>query len=316
LIKGFTNANQMHRTLELFQEMKADGIVPNSVTYNALIDSQARVGAMDKVKMLLESMENDKVKLDGITYSTIIKGFCVKGDLDQALEVFLSMQDHSTSSDAVIFNTMLDGCCRHARFDFADNLIANMNKYNISPSNFTVTVLVKMWGRRKQLDKAFAVVEELPKKYGFQANCQVYTCLISACAGCGQIDKAMEVFEMMQNSTNLKPDNRTYSSLVTGLCRKGKWELAVDLVNQAFGLSGKPAVLWDKPIEADALEQLLRLLNTRGLTETVSVPLIERMRAAKVPMSSGFYSGALQRAVHPEPKGFQYGGKSSGRYQY
>merc|ERR1719214_100297 len=219
LIKGFTNQNMMHRTLDLFNEMRADGITPNSVTYNALIDAQARIGAMEKVQMLLENMDKDKVKLDSVTYSTIIKGFCVNGDLDQALEVFLGMQEHNTAGDAVIFNTLLDGCCRHGRFEFADQLIENMVKYSIVPSNFTLTILVKMWGRRKQLDKAFKVVEELPKTFNFQANCQVYSCLISACLSNSQVTKALEVFTMMQQSSNKKPDNRTYSSFLSGLCR-------------------------------------------------------------------------------------------------
>jgi pentatricopeptide repeat protein len=306
LIKGFTNQNMMHRTLDLFNEMRADGITPNSVTYNALIDAQARIGAMEKVQMLLEQMETDQVKLDSVTYSTIIKGFCVNGDLDQALEVFLGMQEHNTAGDAVIFNTLLDGCCRHGKFEFADRLIDNMQKYNIVPSNFTLTILVKMWGRRKQLNKAFDVVEKLPSQYGFQANCQVYSCVISACVSNGQVAKAFEVFDMMKQSGNKKPDNRTYSSFVSGLCRCGKWEQATELVNEAFGLSGLPPTLPDKPIEADAIDQLLSLLAQKGLTDTVAVPLLDRMRAFKVPMSPGFYTTALQRAVN-NPAGYGYG---------
>jgi pentatricopeptide repeat protein len=251
--------------------------------------------------------------LDSVTYSTIIKGFCVKGDLDQALEVFLGMQEHNPTGDAVIFNTLLDGCCRHARFDFADKLIENMGKYSIVPSNFTLTILVKMWGRRKQLDKAFDVIAELPKTFNFQANCQVYSCLISACLSNGQVAKAFEVFTMMQQSTNKRPDNRTYSSFVAGLVRLGKVDKAVDLVNEAFGLAGGPPTLQDKMIETEVIESLLALLAQRGLTETVAVPLLERMRAAKVPMSAGFYTTALQRAVNQNPhEGRQ--GKGSGRY--
>merc|ERR1719473_2329125 len=69
LIKGFTNQQKVDRTLELFEEMVADGIQPNSVTFNALIDAQARDGAMDKVQMLLEKMEQSHIKLDLVTYS-------------------------------------------------------------------------------------------------------------------------------------------------------------------------------------------------------------------------------------------------------
>ncbi len=63
LIKGFTKQNKVERTLELFEEMQADGIKLNSVTFNALIDAQARVGAMDKVQMLLENMEKHSITL-------------------------------------------------------------------------------------------------------------------------------------------------------------------------------------------------------------------------------------------------------------
>jgi len=302
----------MHRTLDIFNEMRVDGIVPSSVTYNALIDAQARIGKMDLVQMLLENMEKDQVKLDHITYCTIIKGFCVKGDLEKALDVFLGMQDHNTAGDVVIFNTLLDGCCRHVRFEFADKLLANMGKYAIVPTNFTLTTLVKMWGRRKQLDKAFEVIDEIPKAFGFQPNSKVYSCLISACLSNNQINKAFEVYRMMMQSAHAKPDNRTYTSFVSGLCRAGKWQEAVEFVNEAFGLSGMPAVLQDKLIEVDAMEQLLGLLAQRGLTETVSMPLLERMRSAKVPMSAGFYSTGLQRAVHQNASQ-AYQGKGNGK---
>eukprot|EP00746_Dinoflagellata_sp_MGD_P135158 gnl/MRDRNA2_/MRDRNA2_69107_c0_seq1.p1 gnl/MRDRNA2_/MRDRNA2_69107_c0~~gnl/MRDRNA2_/MRDRNA2_69107_c0_seq1.p1 ORF type:complete len:220 (+),score=56.74 gnl/MRDRNA2_/MRDRNA2_69107_c0_seq1:29-661(+) len=208
------------------------------------------------------------------------------------------MQDHNPAGDTVIFNTLLDGCCRHRRFDFADKLIANMQSYNITPSNFTLTILVKMWGQSKQLDKAFAVIEDMPKKYGFQANCMVFTCLITSCVINHQVDKAMQVFEKMKQSSNNRPDHRAYSNLVSGLCKQGKWEKAVELVNDAFGLAGEPAALQDKPIDTNALEQLVKLLAEQGRSESVAVPLLERMRAAKVPISSVFYTIALQRAVH------------------
>merc|ERR1719482_886546 len=122
---------------------------------------------------------------------------------------------------------------------------------------------------------------------------------------------------MMQQSTNKKPDNRTYSTFLAGLIRLGKVQNAVDLVNEAFGLAGQPATLQDKMIDSEVIESLLSLLAQRGLTETMAVPLLERMRAAKVPMSAGFYTTALQRAVN-QPGGRQGQGKGSARsnYQY
>merc|ERR1719432_421784 len=117
---------------------------------------------MDEVSELVEAMEPDGCGPDAITYSTIVKGYCVKGDLDKAFEVFRGMQRSSMANDAIIYNTILDGCTRHSRMDLADKILFDLEKYQIIPSNFTLGILVKMYGRRHMLDKAFEVVAEMP----------------------------------------------------------------------------------------------------------------------------------------------------------
>merc|ERR1719247_20814 len=195
IIKGFANNRQAARALDMWREMCKLKLTFNTVVYNALIDSQARVGAMDEVSKLVESMEPNGCASDAITYSTIVKGYCIKGDLDKAFEVFRSMQGNGMAADSIIYNTVMDGCTRHNRMDLVDLVLEDMDKFSIKPSNFTLGILVKMYGRRHQLDKAFHVIEELPRKHGLQVNSQVKTCLMCACLSNNDIDRAMEVFE-------------------------------------------------------------------------------------------------------------------------
>merc|ERR1719323_1247357 len=150
LIKGFANSHQAERAMAMWREMRGTGVKLNTVVYNAVIDAQARVGAMDGVSELVEAMEPDGCAPDCITYSTIVKGYCVKGDLEKAFEVFHGMQKNGMAGDSIIYNTVLDGCTRHSRMDLADQLLEDMEKYNITPSNFTLGILVKMYGRRRQ----------------------------------------------------------------------------------------------------------------------------------------------------------------------
>ena len=65
-----------------------------------------------------------------------------------------------------------------------EQVLSDMETAKVAPSNFTLSILVKLYGRCRDLDRAFRVVEELPKKYGFQNNAAVYTCLMSACCLC------------------------------------------------------------------------------------------------------------------------------------
>mmetsp|Transcript_78127 Transcript_78127/g.252929 ORF Transcript_78127/g.252929 Transcript_78127/m.252929 type:complete len:369 (-) Transcript_78127:4-1110(-) len=307
IIKGFATSRQPQRAMSTWREMRAEGVPMNTVVYNGVIDAQARVGAIDEASELLEAMERDGCVPDNITYSTIVKGYCVKGDLDKAFEVFRSMQRGDMAGDCIIYNTMLDGCTRHGRMDLADELLADMEKYSVAPSNFTLGILVKMWGRRKNLDKAFEVVEGLPRRFGFTANAQVRTCLMCACLNNGAVDRAFRVFEDVQRS-GLGADAKAYGSLIAGCIRHGHLHRAVSLVEQAYGLvpaAGGPARGHRPPgVDAELLEQLLKALSQQGLMEQQGMPLLGRLRAANVPVSSRLlntaFSGEAPRADGPQ----------------
>lgn len=300
IIKGFANKRMASRALDMWREMCELDLKFNTVVYNALIDSQARVGAMDEVTKLVESMAPKGCTPDGITYSTIVKGYCIKGDLDKAFEVFRSMQGSGMAVDSVIYNTVMDGCTRHNRMDLADKVCEDMEKYNIKPTNFTVGILVKMWGRRRQLDKAFAAFEDIPRKHGFQANPQARTCLMCACLTNNRADRAIQVFEALKQVEG-GADAKAYGSLFSGLLRLGELQKAVALVEDAYGLNeesqgqkahrGLPV---GQHLESDSLEQLMNGLTQRKLMESLGLPLLDRLRAAKVPIPGRLYSSGLQ----------------------
>lgn len=300
IIKGFANKRMAARALDMWEEMCKLGLTFNTVVFNALIDSQARVGAMDKVTMLVESMGPKGCVPDGITYSTIVKGYCTKGDLDKAFEVFRSLQGNGMAMDSVIYNTVMDGCTRHNRMDLADLVWEDMVKNNIKPSNFTLGILVKMWGRRRQINKAFEVFEELPRRHGFRPNSQARTCLMCACLTNGCHERAIRVFADLKE-IDQGADVKAHASLLSGLLRLGQVEKAVTLVEEAYGLAEKSSgqkVKRSLPVgqnfESEALEQLVNALTERQLMNSIGLPLLERLRAAKVPISGRLFSSSFR----------------------
>lgn len=295
VIKGFANSGQAQRAMAAWREMRETRIRMNTVVYNSVIDAQARVGAMDNVSELVATMGRDGVEPDAISYSTIAKGYCVKGDLDKAFDVFRNMQRNKMANDSIVYNTILDGCTRHSRWDLADTLMADMEKLSITPSNYTLGILVKMHGRRRQLDKAFQLVEAAPARFGFAANPQVLTCLMGACLNNNAIDKALRVFQDVKKA-HRGADGKAFGSMVGGCVRRGELQKAVALVEEAYGLSTGPGLYKLSPgqsIAAENLEKLMQALVRQGMAETVAIPLLDRLRAAKAPINGRLYSAVI-----------------------
>merc|ERR1719316_1259561 len=182
LIKGFAITRNAAAAWEAFMNMKAESIVPNLVTMNTLIDAHARAGKMDKCAEILGSMKEEfGIEPDRITYSTIVKGFCMMGHIDQAVAVMESARRTGFAADVIIYNTILDGCSTRDHFEMCDRLYNQMIEDGVKPTNFTLTVMFKRFGREGELDKAFEAAENVPYQFGFRPNQQAYTCLISAC---------------------------------------------------------------------------------------------------------------------------------------
>jgi len=175
-----------------------------------------------------------------VTYSTIVKGFCNSGNLDRAIQVVQDMKaDGSCMPDEVTYNCLLSGCAMHHqmfRCEDAFKILADMKESGIAPSNYTLSVLVKLMGRSKRIDQAFTMLEDISSEHDLQINIQVYTCLIQGCFNCGQPGRALEVHERIIKE-GLRPDAMVYSVLVKGYLHAGLAEKASEVAKVAFGRS-------------------------------------------------------------------------------
>lgn len=303
LIKGFANMKDNKRADELWQEFRKSGLPVNTMVYNAIIDAHARVGAIDETTSLFESMEAAGCKPDDITLSMMAKGYCVTGELDKAMAVFRTLPTQTNANTVVVYNTILDGCVRHNRADLADVLLENMDVWHIHPSNFTLGIIVKLWGNRNQLDKALAAVEKFPKKYGFTPNGPVLTCLMFACLRNNALNHAFDAFKKLR-AGGYPTDAKVFNALINNCTRAGNSEKAVALVEEAYGFAGGTRVIpSNEDLEEKSLEYVMKLLSRRGLEQKVWAPLIQKMKNARVRVSPRLMAATLgeqqQRSERP-----------------
>merc|ERR1719240_316164 len=168
---------------------------------------------MERVPALLEEMKQNQVEPDIITYSTIVKGYCLSGDVDRGFAVLQEMQkDGKYAPDEILYNSLLDGCAKQHRVEEALRLLEDMRASGVAPSNYTLSIAVKLLGRARRLNQAFAIVEEMCSAHGLRANVHVYTCLVQACFQNRQAERALAVHDTMLSEAGCQPDQKFYSS--------------------------------------------------------------------------------------------------------
>jgi pentatricopeptide repeat protein len=222
---------------------------------------------MDRVPQILEDMKGSAVEPDIITYSTIVKGYCQCGDVDKAFKVLEEMKsDGKFAPDEILYNSLLDGCAKQHRVDEALRLLEDMNAQGTAPSNYTLSILVKLMGRARRLDQAFSLIEDLCTKHGFRPNIQVYTCLITACIHNRQVDRALSLHDSMIDEAGCQPDEKLYSVLARGCLQAGFGQKAVKVIRAAYQLPGHDMAVpkWGSPcgVEWKLLEEVVSTLSS------------------------------------------------------
>jgi len=313
LIKGCSVVRDADKALALFDEMRKEGVQANLVTLNTVIDACARGGRLAAAAKVLELASTMGLEPDRITYSTLVKGFCIAGEIDQGLAVMKSAERRGLPADVFMYNTVMDHCTNMGRLDQVDKLYKEMLERSCSPTNFTLGVLVKRYGRDNQLDKAFDLVDTLPPKYGFKPNTQEMTCLISACLMNRQLPRAVKVYERMKAYGPI-PDGVTYERLITGLLRAGKVQQACEILRDAYGLtntSGRnspqrsgtvtPGGTARGALDSKVIESIMDALRAEHKTESVGIPLLQELRAAGAQIPGHLLAGAVNSVTGSRP---------------
>jgi len=238
VLKGFSHQRQFGRVWLVYEEMRAEKLAVSLSAYNALIDACARSSDMGRVPQLLQDMAKDGLEPNIVTYSTILKGYCQENRLDKAFELLQEMKQSSKyQPDEITYNTLIDGCARYGLYERGVMLLRDMQEAGVGPSNFTLSVLVKLATRSRRPEKAFELCTELTQQYKLRPNVQVYNNLVHACTANRDMQHALQVLEQMLHE-RIRPDARTYTLLLRGSIAGGDvWE-TTGLLRAAYGLRG------------------------------------------------------------------------------
>jgi pentatricopeptide repeat protein len=184
--------------------------------------------------------------------------------------------------DEIMYNSLLDGCAQNNLVDEGMRILDQMEAENVKPSNFTLSILVKMMNRGRKLDSAFSLVDRICKQYRFKPNVHVYTNLIQACVSNRQLPRGMQVLEQMIKE-KIHPDNRTYTVLVRGCVTFNILDQAVGVLRAGLGLPNAlpslssaqaQSITFCNQLNPQLVSETLNALCDRGRAQEFAQPLL------------------------------------------
>jgi pentatricopeptide repeat protein len=288
LLKGFSREKRLPRVWNVYEDIEERKLELSLVAFNTVLDACARVGRMDHVPKIMDAMKKHAVQANIITYSTLVKGHCQAGNIELGFAVLSDMKrDTQLKPDEILYNSMLDGCAQHGLYEEGLRLFDEMVSEGVAPSNFTLSILVKLMSRSHKVDQAFAIVSDVSQKYRIKPNLHVYTNLIQACVSNRRHHaRALSVLETMVKE-RVKPDCRTYGILIRASIFQNLYDQAAGLLRGAMGLPGALEVLADvrfaacSPLDSGLVNTTLSSLAEHGCTETLVKPILEDLQNSK-----------------------------------
>lgn len=236
LLKGFAHQKRFDRVWAVYQDMLSHHSDLTIVTFNTLIDACARCLEMNRIPQIMLDMEGMHLKPNVITYGTIVKGYVQDGKLEKAHTFVQSIQRSTTvKPDEIMYNTLLDGCAQHRVWERGLTILDEMQVIGIRPSNFTISVLLKLARRSNRIDQGSSLCDRLADRYGLTYNVHVYGNLVSGYVDAGYNQRALGAVQRMLEA-HIQPNQRIYTLLIQGLLKHDEFHTAVAVLRAATGL--------------------------------------------------------------------------------
>ncbi|KAJ6675595.1 PPR CONTAINING PLANT-LIKE PROTEIN [Salix viminalis] len=216
LLRSYGNAGLFNEAIKLFSLMKSSGVSPSK---------------FDKIKEILGGAVGGRGFVpDTCTYNTLMNAQCDAGNLDEALKMFKKMKELKVQPDSATYSVLIRNLCQRGDFERAEQLFDELSDEEILLRDDGCTPLVAAYNpifdflcKNGKTCKAERVFRQLMKK-GTQDPPSYKTLIIGHCKE-GTFEAGYKLLHFMLRRDYV-PDFETYVLLINGFLQKGEPVLA------------------------------------------------------------------------------------------
>merc|ERR1719393_692995 len=184
----------MDRAFALLADMRAAGISPDKITYSTLVKGHCFSGDIDAAFSALKEMrDTDGLVPDEVLYNSLLDGCAKEHRLQEALDLFATMRSEGVKPSNFTLCTLVKLLGRARRLPQAFGIMEELcPQGGLRPNIQVYTCLMTACLDNGQLDKALQLQNEVIES-GCEPDAKMYNALVRGCLRAGSVAKAVEV---------------------------------------------------------------------------------------------------------------------------
>ncbi|KAG5227597.1 pentatricopeptide repeat-containing protein [Salix suchowensis] len=253
MISGYCNVKKIEEALVLFERMRLEGLEPNDFTR----------GDSDGAFSLLSKMTREGLVPDLVTWNAMIAGFVQGERAGDAFKLFQDMLVLGVKPNLVTVAGLLPACGMISSIQRGRAIHGLVYRLEFDISNaFIASALIDMYSECGSFKEARTVFEKIHYKNvaswnamigcygkhgmvntsiqlfermhgeGIHANEVTLLCVLSACSHSGYVEKGLEIFWSMKERYMVDRKKEHYGCVVDMLSRSGRLVDAYELLKE------------------------------------------------------------------------------------
>ncbi|EPS57952.1 hypothetical protein M569_16864, partial [Genlisea aurea] len=214
LLSAYSRSGLFDEAFSILEEMKnIDGCPPDVHTYSILLKSCLQVFDFGKVELLLSDMEVQGVKPNTITYNTLLDAYGKARRFPEMESLLMQMlRKRGCEPDVWTMNSTLRAFGGSGQLETMERCYEKFQRAGIEPTVKSFNILLDAYAKAGSYGKMGAVIAYM-QRYRFSWTLVTYNVVIDAFGRAGDLGRMEFLFRLMQ-SEGIRPDRVTLCSMV------------------------------------------------------------------------------------------------------
>jgi len=260
LIRVYAAARLFHKTCDLYKQLQADGLEPDTIMYGGLIKAAVESGRLDLSRTLLRKSGT----MDIQNYMSLFRACGRERNVKKVLELLSELETSNVGVDTTAYNCVLDVCIKCGDKRAVADLFTKMKVTGYVDTISYNTLLKGMGAGATGLTDAGMVLAEM-RTLSLQPNQITYNSLINYAISSGDVAAAWGFVSNMEEE-GVPVDNFTCSIMMKSL----RHASAPADVDQTLSLIQRSGVAPDEVLVNTLLDACIRLKDVKRLTAALS----------------------------------------------